>query len=94
MFVESVTAPREIWQLWSNRLRLFSEPPVALVAAVAWDTGDGSITNLNVWDDASAIGDFYLERVQAVAQAEGQPDYKPVRHGNPVAAYFRGPSGS
>ena len=94
MFVESVTAPREIWQLWSNRLRLFSEPPSALVATIAWDTGDGSITNLNVWDDASAIGDFYLERVQAVVQAEGQPDYKPVRHGDPVAAYFRGPSGN
>jgi hypothetical protein len=94
MFVESVTAPREIWQHWSNRLRLLSEPPAALVATVAWDTGDGSITSLNVWDDASAIGDFYLERVQAVVQAEGQPDYKPVRHGNPVAAYFRGPSGN
>ena len=46
-----------------------------------------------VWDDASAIGDFYPERVREVAHAEGQPDVKPVRHGNPVAAYFRGPSG-
>ena len=89
MFVETVTAPRELWQQWTISLRLFSEPPPALVATVAWDVGDGMITSVNVWDNPSAVGDFFVERVQPVIEAEGPPDYKPVRHGNAVATYFR-----
>ena len=89
MFVETVTAPRELWQQWTISLRLFSEPPPALVATVAWDIGDDMITSVNIWDNPSAVGDFFLERVQPVIEAEGLPDYKPVRHGNAVATYFR-----
>jgi hypothetical protein len=89
MFVETLTAPREEWQDWTDRIRILSDPPAALVAAVVWEIGDGKITHLNVWDDPSAIGDFYLERIQAVVEAIGEPAGKPVRHGNPVAAYFR-----
>ena len=29
MFVETVTAPREVWEHWTERLRLYSEPPSA-----------------------------------------------------------------
>ena len=36
MFVETITAPREEWQDWADRVRLFSEPPEALVATVVW----------------------------------------------------------
>jgi hypothetical protein len=89
MFVETVTAPREVWQQWTTRLRLISEPPSALVAFVAWDVGDGMITSVHVWDSPSAVADFFVERVQPLIDAEGPPDYKPVRHGNAVAAYFR-----
>jgi hypothetical protein len=89
MFIETVTAPREIWVQWSTRLRLFSEPPDALVASVAWDVGDGVITSLNVWDDPSAVADCFIDRIQPVIEAEGPPDYKPIRHGNAVATYFR-----
>jgi hypothetical protein len=89
MFVETLTAPRELWQQWTTRLRLFSEPPPALVATVAWEVGGDMITSVNVWDNPSAVGDFFVERVQPVIEAEGPPDYKPVRHGNPVATYFR-----
>lgn len=89
MFVETITAPREEWQDWVDRVRLFSEPPAALVATVVWDIGDGKITHLNVWDDASAVGDFYVERIHAVVEASGPPANKPVRHGSPVASYFR-----
>jgi len=91
MFVETVTAPRDVWLHWTDRLRLFTDPPPALVSAVGWDAGDGMITAVNVWDSASAVGDFFLERVQPVLEEEGQPAYKPVRHGSAVAAYFRGP---
>jgi len=90
MFVETLTAPREFWQQWTTGLRLFSEPPEALVATVAWDIGDGMITSVNVWDNPSAVGDFFVERIQPVNGAEGgPPDYKPLRHGNAVAAYIR-----
>jgi hypothetical protein len=90
MFVETVTAPRDDWQHWTTRLRLFSEPPSALVAAIAWDSGDGMVSGVNLWEDASAVGDFFVERVQTLVAEEGQPDYKPARHGEAVAAYIRG----
>jgi hypothetical protein len=94
MYVETVTAPRDVWQQWTTRLQLFSEPPSALVATVAWEIGDGMITAVNVWDSPSAIGDFFVERIQPVIEADGPPDYKPVRHGHAVAAYFRGQASS
>jgi hypothetical protein len=95
MFVETVTAPREVWEQWTTRLRLVSEPPSALAALVAWDVGNDTITSVHVWDNPAAVADFFVERVQPVIEAEGQPDYKPVRHGNAVTAYFRAqaPSG-
>jgi hypothetical protein len=89
MFVETVTAPREVWHYWTDRLRLFSDPPDALLASIAWDAGDGNISAVNVWDSPSAVADFFLERVQSVVAAEGKPDYVPVRRGTPVASYFR-----
>ena len=89
MFVETIAAPSEAWQHWTDRLRLYSEPPSALFASIAWDNGDGTIRGVNVWDHPSAVADFFLERVQPIIAAEGEPDYKPVRRGEPVASYFR-----
>jgi hypothetical protein len=89
MFVETITAPEDVWRHWTDRLRLFSDPPSALFAAVAWDNGDGTISAINVWDNPSAVADFFLERVEPVVAAEGKPDYKPVRRGEPLASYFR-----
>jgi len=94
MFVETITAPGKVWRQWTDRLQLFAEPPSALFASIAWDNGDGTISGINVWDHPSAVADFFLERVQPIIAAEGEPDYKPVRRGEPVASYFRqaGPS--
>jgi hypothetical protein len=89
MFVETITAPDDVWLHWTDRLRLFSEPPSALFASIAWHNGDGTISAVNVWDNPSAVADFFLERVEPVIAAEGKPDYKPVRRGEPVASYLR-----
>jgi hypothetical protein len=89
MFIETITVPGEVWHHWTHSLQLFSEPPAALVASIAWDNGDGTISAVNVWDHPSAVADFFLERVEPVIAAEGTPDYKPVRRGPPVATYFR-----
>jgi len=89
MFVETITAPYDEWQRWTERLRLFTDPPAALVSSVAWPSDPETITNVNVWDTASAVADFYVERVQAVIDADGPPAHKPVRHGSPVAVYVR-----
>jgi hypothetical protein len=89
MFVETVSAPRVEWQTWTERLRLFADPPPALVSSIAWSADGSTIINVNVWESASAIADFYLDRVQPVIEAHGQPAYKPVRHGEPVAVYVR-----
>jgi hypothetical protein len=34
MFVETITAPREEWESWTERLRVHSEPSDALVASM------------------------------------------------------------
>ncbi len=89
MFVESITLTRQEWERGNERLRLISDPPDALVASVAWLGADGRVTAVNVWDSAEAIGDFYVDRVHALVQAEGEPSSKPERHGEPLAMYVR-----
>ena len=66
-----------------------TDPPGALAASIAWDAGDGMVTMLNVWDPPGAVSDFYMERVLPLVQAEGEPEHKPQRHGEPVAVYLR-----
>ena len=53
------------------------------------EPGDGTITNVNVWDSPAAVGEFYLERVRAIVEADGEPEHKPIRHGEPVHVYVR-----
>ena len=89
MFVETITLPREEWERGEERLRIISDPPDALVTSVAWVGADGRVTAVNVWDSAEAIGDFYVERVHAMVQTEGEPSSKPERHGEPLAVYIR-----
>jgi hypothetical protein len=89
MFCETITAPREEWERWTERLRVTSEPPAALVVSIAWLGKDGLVTSVNVWDSPQAVGDFYMERVGPIVQAEGEPANKPERHGEPLAVYVR-----
>ena len=89
MFVETVTAPRDEWERFTERLRMTTDPRAALVATVARVGKDGLVTALNVWDSPDAVADFYIERVRFLVEAEGQPANKPERHGPPIAAYFR-----
>jgi hypothetical protein len=89
MFVETITAPREEWESWTERLRVHSEPPDALVASIAWSAEEGMVTSVNVWDTPEAVADFYIERVGSIVQAEGEPANKPEPHGKPIAVYIR-----
>ncbi len=43
------------WREWTAKLRLLTEPPDELVASIAWDSGDGTITSGNVWDTPVAV---------------------------------------
>lgn len=90
MFVERVILPRAEWEDWTGRLRLLTEPPAALVACVAWRSEDDTITSINVWDSASDVADFFIERAQPVVEAHGPPSRKPERMGQTVGAYVRG----
>ena len=89
MFVETITAPRAEWQHWTDRLRLFSDPPAALVGSIAWASDADTVTSVNVWDTPEAVADFYVQRVEAVVESDGAPSHKPVRHGAPLAVYMR-----
>ena len=68
---------------------MLTEPPAALIASIAWQTEDGRVTAVNVWDSAEAVADFFVERVHPIVEAEGEPATKPMRHGEPVALYLR-----
>jgi hypothetical protein len=89
MFVETITSPRSEWEAWNQRLGMLADPPEALVAAIAWDTGDGNVTAVNVWDSADAIGEFFVARVHPLLPELGEPTAKPARHGPPIAVYLR-----
>lgn len=89
MFVETITQPRDEWHHWSSKLRFYDDPPAALVTSVAWDAGDGMVTQVNVWDTPGAISDFFMERALQLIERDGEPEHKPRRHGEPVAAYVR-----
>ena len=89
MFVETIVLPRREWERWHERLRLFSDPPEALIASIAWESGDGEVTGVNVWETPRAIADFFMERVQPFVEAAGEPANKPTRRGEPLAFYQR-----
>lgn len=89
MFVETIVLPRPEWERWQERLRLFADPPEALIASIAWESGDGEVTGVNVWETPRAIADFFMERVQPLVEAEGEPANKPQRRGEPLAFYQR-----
>ena len=59
------------------------------MAAIAWDGGEGRVVQVNLWDEPSAVADFFIERVMPVVERYGAPSSKPARHGPPVASYFR-----
>jgi hypothetical protein len=89
VFVETLVLPRPEWERWHERLRLSTDPPEALIATVVWDSGDGEVTGVNVWDTPGAIAEFFMERVAPVVAAEGEPSNKPQRRGEPLAFYLR-----
>jgi hypothetical protein len=65
------------------------DPPPALVASFACRSIDGNIASMNVWDSASDIADFFVDRVHAIVEAHGPPEQEPVRLGEAVHAYIR-----
>jgi hypothetical protein len=89
MFVETIALQRSEWERWHERLGYSSDPPEALIATIVWDSGDGQVAGVNLWDTAEAVADFYMERVRPIVEAEGEPTSKPQRHGEPLAFYLR-----
>ena len=89
MHVQTVTAPCDEWEQWNERLRMVSDPPQGLLAAIAWNAGDGQVTALNLWETPEAVADFFMERIQPVVEAEGEPVNKPLHHGPPILVYIR-----
>jgi hypothetical protein len=89
VFVETIDLPRPEWERWHERLRYSSDPPQALIATIVWDSGDGRVTGVNLWDTPDAIADFYVDRVGPIVAVEGEPTSKPQRHGEPLAFYLR-----
>jgi hypothetical protein len=89
MFVETIALPRPEWERWYELLGYSTNPPEALIATIVWDSGDGQVTGVNLWDTPESIADFYMERVRPIVEVEGEPTSKPDRHGEPLAFYLR-----
>jgi hypothetical protein len=89
MFVETIDLPRHEWARWHERLRYSTDPPEPLIATIVWDSGDGRVAGVNVWDTPEAVADFYVARVGPIVEEEGEPTNKPQRHGEPLAFYLR-----
>jgi hypothetical protein len=89
MFIETITAPREEWERWKDRVGMLNDPPEALVAVIAWESGEGEVTQANVWENPGAVADFFMDRVMPIIEAKGEPTNKPQRHGEPVAIFLR-----
>lgn len=68
---------------------MLDDPPDALVALIAWESSDGQVTQVHVWDNPRAIADFFMEHVLPIIEAEGEPANKPKRHGEPLAFFSR-----
>jgi hypothetical protein len=80
---------RRGWERWHEGLRLSADPPEALIAAIAWDSGDGEVTGVNVWETPGDVADFFMKRVRPFVESEGEPTNKPQRRGEPIAFYLR-----
>jgi hypothetical protein len=63
MFAETVTIARPLTQAVWDHSRLFSEPPVGLLVAIAWESGGDEVTTVMVWQTPAARGDFAAERM-------------------------------
>jgi hypothetical protein len=63
--------------------------PNRAAGGAAWQSEDDTITSINVWDSASDIADFFLDRAQPIAETEGPPSRKPERLGDAISAYVR-----
>lgn len=90
MFTETVTTARTKAEAVWEHSRLFSDPPVGLVAAIAWETDDGNVTTVLVWETPAARGDFSLERMMPLFEAGtlGEEHGHPERV-TPVNVYLR-----
>ena len=71
MFIETITASREEWERWRDRIGTLNNPPPALVALIAWESGEGEVTQANVWENPRAVADFFIERVMPIIEVEG-----------------------
>ena len=89
MFVETVLLRRQEWERFHEFLRYTTDPPAALVATIAWDSGDGEVTAVNVWDTQEAVADIFMERAGPAVATEGAPSSTPEPRGEPLAFYVR-----
>jgi hypothetical protein len=89
MFVETIELPRAEWERWHEALRYTTDPPEAMVATIVWESGDGRVTGINLWDTPDSIADFFVDRVGPIIAADGEPSEKPQRRGEPLAVYIR-----
>ena len=71
MFMDVVVAPRSEIELVDERAGLFRDPPVGLVAAISWESGEDQVTTVMVWDTPGARGDFAFKKMMPLIEQGG-----------------------
>lgn len=90
MFIDTITVPRPEWEFVTDQARIVADPPEGLIAAIAWDTGDGSVTAVMVWETPGARGDFSADRMMPLlANAPPEAVAGSLTPVDPVTVFFR-----
>ncbi|MEX1280571.1 MAG: hypothetical protein AB1Z55_07590 [Acidimicrobiia bacterium] len=88
MFIDRVTTTPEELAIVDAEAGLFSDPPPGLAAAVAWESGEGEVTCLMVWDTPGQRGDFAFQKMMPLIESGrvgADPDVL-----QPTRIYLRG----
>jgi hypothetical protein len=63
MFVQTITTSRAEFEASRRLLDIEADPPEALLAAVAFASGDDEVTVVNVWESPGDMAQFFVDRI-------------------------------
>lgn len=80
MFIDKVTAPREVVQKVLTEARMIEDPPERLAVLLSWEEADEHVTMVMCWDTPAHRGDFAVQRMMplfdggVLGEEAGDPD--------------------
>jgi len=63
MFVHTITGTRAEFESSHQLLGIAEDPPDALLASIAFASGDDEVTIVNVWETPGDLAQFFVDRI-------------------------------